>query len=128
MPGHIGGATSVSFDDTGTRLASVGPYGVARVWMLDPDRLAEIVETKLIRSFTEAECRAVPPPRLRVRSTAEALQPTCNVGNRPTTRSQRPSPKVWVAHQVGGSSEPGECNGLHHPSQPDRQQAGLVPA
>ena len=44
LPGHIGGATSVSFDDTGTRLASVGPYGVVRVWMLDPDRLAEIVE------------------------------------------------------------------------------------
>ena len=29
-----------------------------------------------------------------------------------------------MAHQVGGSSEPGECNGLHHPSQPARLQAG----
>ena len=50
-------ASSVSFDDTGTRLASVGADGVVRVWMLDPDRLAEIVEAKLTRGFTEAECR-----------------------------------------------------------------------
>ena len=57
LPGHIGEATSVSFDDTGTRLASVGPDGLVRVWMLDPDRLAEIVEAKLIRGFTDAECR-----------------------------------------------------------------------
>lgn len=57
LPGHIGEATSVSFDDTGTRLASIGPDGIVRVWMLDPDRLAAMVETRLIRSFTEAECR-----------------------------------------------------------------------
>ena len=57
MPGHIGLASSVSFDPSGTRLASGGADGIVRVWKLDPDRLAEIVEAKLTRGFTEAECR-----------------------------------------------------------------------
>jgi WD40 repeat protein len=56
LPGHTGLASAVSFDPSGTRLASSGADGIARVWELDPDRLAEIVEAKLTRGFTEAEC------------------------------------------------------------------------
>ncbi len=57
LPGHNGLASAVSFDPSGTRLASGGADGIVRVWELDPDRLAEIVEAKLTRGFTDAECR-----------------------------------------------------------------------
>jgi WD40 repeat protein len=47
----------LAFDPDGSKLASSGNEGIARVWALDLDDLIEIAREELTRGFTDDECR-----------------------------------------------------------------------
>ena len=134
MPGHTGLASSVSFDPSGTRLASGGADGVVRVWELDPDRLAEIVEAKLTRGFTDAECR-----RYLRQDSCPVERDAAEVGAatdlQPSATDLQPSRNGplrrcgWLTKSVGHQSQERAMAYTTHPNQLDTKRglrAGLI--
>jgi WD40 repeat protein len=57
LPGPNGTVTGLSFSPDGTRLATAGRDGTARIYLLEIDDLMNLAEERLTRWFTSEECR-----------------------------------------------------------------------